>query len=265
MKIAHLQFAPVLGDPQASMEKIDSLIGQCAGADVVVLPELANSGYNFTSKEQAWETSEEVGKGPFSEFLLSKCRQYGFHLVAGINEREGDRLFNSSILVSSEGIIGKYRKMHMFWNEPDFYQPGNLGLPVFDLGFCKLGMLICFDWIHPEVWRIMAMKGADLICHPSNLVLPGFCQKAIPVHALMNRIYVITANRVGTEGDKTFTGMSVIADPKGDVIHQASQSEEEVGIVDMDVTLARDKMMTPRNHLFDDRRPEEYALLCEKK
>ncbi|MBU0520394.1 carbon-nitrogen hydrolase [bacterium] len=265
MKIAHLQFAPVLGDPQASMEKIDSLIGQCAGADVVVLPELANSGYNFTSKEQARESSEEVGKGPFSEFLLSKCRQYGFHLVAGINERDGDSLYNSSILVSSDGIIGKYRKMHLFWNEPDFYQSGNLGLPIFDLGFCKLGMLICFDWIHPEVWRIMAMKGADLICHPSNLVLPGLCQKAIPVHAMMNRIYVITANRVGAEGDKTFTGMSVIADPKGDVIHQASQSEEEAGIVDLDVTLARDKMMTPLNHLFDDRRPEEYALLCEKK
>ncbi len=263
MKIAHLQFAPVLGDTQASMEKIDNLIGQCEGADLVVLPELANSGYNFVSKEQAWETSEEIGAGPFFQYLVSLCEKYGFYLVAGINERQSDKLYNSSVLISSEGVIGKYRKMHLFWNEPDYFEPGDLGLPLFDIDSCKLGMLICFDWIYPEVWRIMALKGADLICHPSNLVLPGFCQKAIPVHALMNRVYIVTANRVGTEGDKTFTGLSVIANPKGDVLHQASQSGEEVGMVEMNVELARDKMMTPRNHLFNDRRPAEYSLITK--
>ncbi|MHC4628266.1 MAG: nitrilase-related carbon-nitrogen hydrolase, partial [Planctomycetota bacterium] len=208
MKISYIQFSPVLGDPEASMAMIESLLGRCEGADIVVLPELAKAGYNFESKEQAWDTSEEIGKGPFVESLVSESDRYRFYIVAGLNERDGDKLYNTSVLVNSEGLVGKYRKMHLFWDEPDIFEPGDLGLPVFDIGFCKLGMLICFDWIFPEVWRIMAMKGADLICHPSNLVLPGFCQKALPVHALMNRIYVVTANRIGTEGELTFTGLS---------------------------------------------------------
>jgi len=264
MKVGFIQFAPVLGNRDASIEKIDRLIPRSIDADVLVLPELANSGYNFQSKEQAWETSEDAKNGVFVQYLTSLCARCNFHIISGLNERDGDHLFNSSVLIGPKGYLGKYRKMHLFKDEPDTFEPGNLGLPVFDIGLCKLGMLICFDWIHPEVWRILALKGADLICHPSNLVLPGFCQKAIPVHAMTNRIYVVTANRIGTEVDITFTGLSTIADPKGEVLAQASATEEETAVVDMDVNLARDKMMTPRNHLFEGRRPEEYVLLTEK-
>lgn len=124
-------------------------------------------------------------------------------------------------------------------------------------------MLVCFDWIFPEVWRILALKGAEIICHPSNLVLPGFAQKAIPIHALTNRVYIVTANRIGAEGDLLFTGLSTIANPRGDVLVQASQKKEEVGTQDIDITMARDKMVTPRNDLLGDRRPKEYTLLTE--
>ncbi|TKJ40783.1 carbon-nitrogen hydrolase [candidate division LCP-89 bacterium B3_LCP] len=263
MNIGFIQFSPVLGDPDASIEKIKRLINQCEGADLVVLPELSNSGYNFESKEQAWELSEEIPKGKFCDFIQTEARERGIHIVAGVNERDGERLYNTAILTGPEGIIGKYRKTHLFWDEPDIFLPGDLGLPVFDIGECRLGILICFDWIFPEVWRVLALKGADLVCHPSNLVIPGLCQKAIPVHALTNRIYIITANRIGTEGNLTFTGLSTIADPKGKVLIQASSSEEEVGVVDMNISLARDKMITPRNHAFNDRRPELYSLLTE--
>ncbi len=263
MKIGFLQFEPILGDREANMKKIGRLLNTDAETGLIVLPELCHSGYNFASREQAWETSEEIGKGVFVEFLVSLARERRCHIVAGINERDKDRLYNASVLVGPEGVIGKYRKMHLFWNEPDIFQAGDLGLPVFDIGSCRIGMLICFDWIFPEVWRILALKGADLVCHPSNLVLPGFCQKAIPVHAMINRIYIITANRIGTEGELTFTGLSVIADPKGEVIAQAAQNTEVIKVAEMDLNLARDKMMTPRNHVFKDRRPEEYRLLCE--
>ena len=148
-------------------------------------------------------------------------------------------------------------------NEKDYFEPGDVGLPVFDIGVCKLGMLVCFDWIFPEVWRILALKGVDVICHPSNLVLPGFAQRSVPIHALTNRVYVVTANRIGMEGDLVFTGLSMIANPKGDVLVQALQMEEEVGIVDVDVGLARDKMITARNDIFADRRPNDYAFLLE--
>jgi predicted amidohydrolase len=122
-------------------------------------------------------------------------------------------------------------------------------------------MLVCFDWMFPEVWRILALKGADLICHPSNLVLPSLAQQAVPIHALTNRVYVVTANRIGTEGNLSFTGLSIIANPKGEVLLQASPTGGEVGLVEADLELARDKQITARNHIFADRRPEEYAFL----
>ena len=126
-----------------------------------------------------------------------------------------------------------------------------------------LTLLVCFDWQFPEVWRILALQGADVICHPSNLVLPGLAQRAVPIHALTNRVYTVTANRVGVEGDLRFTGLSTIAGPRGDVLCQASPTEEEVGLVEVDLTLARDKAVTPRNHIFADRRPAEYTLLLD--
>jgi len=137
-------------------------------------------------------------------------------------------------------------------------------LPIFDIGLCKIGLLVCFDWIFPEVWRILALKGADIICHPSNLVLPGFAQKAIPIHALLNHVYVVTSNRIGTERDLSFTGLSTIANPKGEILVQASQTSEEVRIKEIDLNSARDKMITKRNNILADRRPEEYSLLTEK-
>ena len=264
MKIGFIQFAPVLGDVQATIRKIDGLIDQTKITDILVLPELCNSGYNFTSFEEAWETSEKIENSIFINYLISKCKQFNLYIVSGFNERDNKNLYNSAILIGPKGYIGKYRKLHLFMNEKDYFKPGNISLPVFDIGLCKIGMLVCFDWIFPEVWRILALKGAEIICHPSNLVLPGLAQKAVPIHALTNRIFTITANRIGTEGDLSFTGLSTIANPNGDILFQASRTEEETVMKDIDIRLARDKIITKKNDLFSDRRPEEYSILTEK-
>lgn len=261
MKIGLMQFAPTLGDAEATRATIERLAGEAAGADLLVLPELCNSGYNFASVDQAWQTSEEVG-GPFTQFLEALCRLHGFYAVSGLNERDGDHIYNSAILVGPCGYQGRYRKLHLFMNEVDFFQPGDQGLPVFDLGFCRVGMLVCFDWIYPEAWRVLALAGADVICHPANLVLPGLAQRAVPIRALTNRVYVVTANRVGTEGELTFTGLSTIAGPRGELLAQTPAEREAVVVVEADVALARDKQITPRNHLLAGRRPEAYAPLC---
>jgi predicted amidohydrolase len=264
LKIGFIQFAPVLGDLKTTIRKIDGLIDQSKTTDILVLPELCNSGYNFTSFEEAWETSEKIENSIFINYLTSKCKKFNLHIVSGFNERDNNNLYNSAILIGPKGYIGKYRKLHLFMNEKDYFKPGNIGLPVFDIGLCKIGMLVCFDWIFPEVWRIVALKGAEIICHPSNLVLPGLAQKAVPIHALTNRIFTITANRIGTEGDLSFTGLSTIANPHGDIVFQASQTEQETVIKDIDIRVARDKIITKKNDLFSDRRPEEYTLLTEK-
>jgi predicted amidohydrolase len=264
LDIGFVQFAPVLGNLQATIERIEELSTQCAGADLLVLPELCNSGYNFASKEQAWATSEEIAGSDFIRYLESLCARLGCHIVSGMNERCGSHLYNTAVLVGPQGYVGKYRKLHLFFNEKDFFEPGDVGLPVFDIGASRIGMLVCFDWIFPEAWRVLTLKGADIICHPSNLVLPGLAQQAVPVHALINRIYVVTANRVGSEGDLTFTGMSTIADPRGQVLAQGSRTHPEVSRVEMDISLARTKDITARNNLFDDRRPQEYQLLTKQ-
>lgn len=263
MRVGYMQCAPVLGDRDATIRKIDALIRQSLPCDLLVLPELCNSGYHFESYAQAWETSEAVEASAFLQFLEAKCRERGMHIVSGFNERGPDGLYNSAVLVGPQGVMGTYRKLHLFLNEKDFFRPGNQGLPVFAIEGCTIGVLICFDWIFPEAWRVLALKGADLICHPSNLVLPGLAQRGVPIQALMNRVYTITANRTGTERDLTFTGCSTIAGPRGDILFQATATEEAVGIVEVDITLARDKKITPRNDLFADRRPEEYAYLLE--
>ncbi len=262
IKAGFIQFRPILGDLQLNMENLSVLIEQASGADLIVIPELANSGYNFESRGEAFQLAEETGKSEFVNFLTEKSREYNLHIVSGFNEKEGDKLFNTSILVNPKGLIGKYRKIHLFMNEFDIFEKGNLGLPVFDLGFCKMGMLVCFDWIFPEVWRILALKGADLICHPSNLVLP-YAQQAVPVHGMINKYFVITANRYGTERGVTFSGKSFISDPVGKTLVTAKPDEDSVEIVEIDILQSRNKMITARNHTLNDRFPENYGELIQ--
>ncbi len=260
MKIAIIQFEPLLGKLKQTMSKLSSLLSTCKDADLIILPELANSGYNFNSKEEALEYSEDLKNSEFVNFLIENVKKLNAGIVAGINERDGEKLYNSAILVDETGVIGKYRKLHLFLNEPDFFEKGDTGLPIFDFKGYKIGMLICFDWMIPEIWRQMALNNVDLICHPSNLVLP-YAQSVIPAYAIINHIYIATANRIGTERGVTFSGQSIVANPFGIVIGQLSKTKEEVLIVDVNLELSRNKNITERNHLFDDRRLDVFCDL----
>lgn len=257
-KISVIQFEPALADPEENTRRLQPLLDMIEGSRLVILPELANSGYNFKDYKEAYSCSEVIGKdGIFQDFLLNQARAKNIYIVSGITEREEDRLYNSAILAGPDGIIGKYRKMHLFMNEKDIFQKGDAGLPVFDLGGFKIGIMICFDYLFPEPWRIMAQKGADLICHPSNLLTEN-AHRCLPGISLMNRIYIATANRTGTERGITFNGRSVFTDPTGIITGMASPDKDEVISFEIDTQLSGNKMITPRNHVFDDRRPENY-------
>jgi predicted amidohydrolase len=258
--IGYIQFQPTLGDIEANIEKIESLLPSAEKADLVVLPELANSGYNFATREDALKCSEEISKSRFIEYLISRAAKQNQYIVAGLNERVGEELFNTSVIVGPKGYMGKYQKIHLFLNEKDIFKPGEAGLPVFDIGFGKTSMLICFDYIFPEVWRIIAMKGADIICHPSNLITTN-AQKCIPAQAFMNKVFIITSNRYGTEGDITFSGKSFITNPDAEIIDVAVAENDAVSVVGIDLSLARNKFVTPRNHVFEDRIPLNYKDL----
>ncbi len=261
MKAGFIQFTPELCNVDATITRLEKLFGDAPAADLLVLPELCNSGYNFPTRKDAWGASEEISDSRFIAFLTEQCRKKKIYIVSGLCERDGFKLYNSSVLVGPDGYIGKYRKIHLFYNEKDIFSAGDVGLPVFTTPIGNIGMLVCFDWMFPEVWRILALKGADVICHSSALVLPGFAQRSVPVHALINHVYVITANRTGTEHGLTFTGMSTVANPKGEVVYQAAAGSDEVCAFNFDLELVRNKFITPRNHIFEDRRPEAYEEL----
>ncbi len=262
-EIATVQFEPCLGDIKQSIMRLLPLLGQaCERADLVVLPELSDTGYSLGSRDRAMALASPVEHNLLAQTLSTHAANHSCHIVGGICEREGDRLFNSSILVGPEGLVGTYRKLHLFMDEKDIFEPGNLGLPVFDIGPCNVGMLVCFDWYFPEVWRCLALSGADLICHPSNLVLPH-AQRATPIHGMVNRVYVATANRIGSEDELTFTGRSQISGPTGELLATASKGNPETCAAPMDVSRARDKDVTSRNHAFEDRRPGEYKLITD--
>jgi predicted amidohydrolase len=259
IRVALIQFAPSFLEKEKTIQELENLFPEVADADIVVLPELTNSGYDFSDFKQAFYASESIAKSSFIEFLAEKAKQNNQYIVSGFNEREGRRIYNSSVITGPKGYIGVYRKLHLFMREKEFFTPGNLGLPVFDLGFARIGMLICFDWMFPEVWRILAQKGADIICHPSNLVLP-YAQQAVPVHCMINRVFAITCNRVGIEGNLKFTGKSIVADTKGNVLHESSSNRTEVFAADLDIKASRDKMITPFNHIFNDIRCRSYEM-----
>ena len=257
--VSIIQFQPAFAEPEENIRRLEMLFDAVEGSRLIILPELSNSGYNFTGYKEAYQYSEVIGReGIFQDFLIARAKSKDIFIVSGINEREGDKLYNTAILVGTEGILGRYRKVHLFMNEKDIFQRGNTGFPVFDLGGFKIGIMICFDYLFPEPWRIMAQKGADLICHPSNL-LTGNAHHCLPGLSLMNQIFIATANRIGTEGDITFCGRSVFTDPSGRITEMASPDKTEIITTEIDTQISGNKMITARNHVFDDRMPELYV------
>jgi predicted amidohydrolase len=221
-------------------------------ADLMVLPELFNTGYNFSSRRQIEKVAERIPSGYTSQKLLEVSRDRDMTIVAGLAERRGTSLYNSAV-VARHGRAFTYRKVHLFFKEKKFFKPGN----EFKV-FGDLGVMICFDWFFPESARTLMLKGAKIIAHPSNLVLP-FCPHAMKTRCIENRVFAVTADRIGRERDLKYIGRSEIVDTKGRILYCASSNREEVVVRKIDLRDASSKRMTRLNDIILDRRPEVYA------
>jgi predicted amidohydrolase len=263
MKVAALQFSPAFGDIEGNVDKIGTMISR-EDADLYVLPELAFSGYLFESREEAFSLAQQPGDGVFTP-LAQLASAESSTIVVGFAEKDGDSLFNSSLLIRPDGSRAVYRKLHLFGPEKGLFDPGTRAPECFDVGSVRVGMMICFDWIFPEVARSLAIGGADIVCHPANLVL-HHCQDAMVTRCLENRIFAITANRTGSEEragqELTFTGRSQVVAPNGEVLVSAAYDGDDVLVADIDPAAARDKKITQANDVLLDRRPEFYGILC---
>jgi predicted amidohydrolase len=266
MRVGFVQFRPVFGDAAANLETMKRLVSSVR-ADLLVLPELATTGYTFTSPEELARIAEPFGSSPSLDALQALAKERDCALVVGFGESAGGRLYNSSALLTPEGDRKLYRKIHLFGAENLFFTPGDIPFAVHDWRGVKLGIMICFDWFFPESMRTLALKGAQIVCHPVNFVLP-WGPKAMTVRSLENRVFSITANRYGTEtrGDYSFSfiGQSQVVSPMGEVLASAPAEGDSAAVVEIDPAQALNKKLNKFNDLFECRRPEFYGEITEK-
>src|SRR5438132_13426239 len=213
MRVAVAQIDPKLGEPGRNLDVCVARIedAAAAGAQLIVLPECAIPGYMFDSPEEAMPYAEEI-PGPSTEALERESRRLGIHAVCGLIERDGDALRNSAVLGGPDGLIGTYRKTHLpFLGVDRFAVPGD-EFPVYETTLGRIGVEICYDLRFPEVTRSLALKGADLVAHPTNFPVAARIQTELitVARAAENRVYLLTANRVGKERWGEFCGWSQI-------------------------------------------------------
>ena len=257
VRVGFYQYDPQFGEVAKNLDTVTTKLQQ-ADADLIVLPELFATGYQFVSQQEVQHLAEPVPGGQTTDRLVEIAKRRRMHIVAGLPEKTANGCYNSAVVVGPSGFLGCYRKTHLYYEETLFFTPGDSGFHVWDIGLAKIGVIICFDWYYPEAARSLAVQEADILCHPSNLVLPN-CPDSMPVRCLENRIFAVTCNRIGSEarGGKdrlTYIGQSEVITPKGLIQYRASRDGEDLAIVDIDPTEARNKSLNRYNDLLRDRR-----------
>lgn len=251
------------------VEMIEQAAGQ--GAQVVCLQEIFFGPYFCAQQEPKWFQTAEPDDGPTVETMREVARKHELVLVVPFFEKELEGVFyNTAVVIDADGsVAGKYRKTHIpqvgpiFW-EKYFFKPGNLGYPVFDTRVGRIGVFICYDRHFPEPARMLGLHGAQLTFNPSATIesLSRYLwELEQPAHAVANGFFVGAVNRVGEElvEGARFYGSSYFCDPRGQIIAQASDRDDEVLVADLDLAMIDEVRTTWQ--FFRDRRPETYAEL----
>lgn len=273
--------AAVQSDPQVGLENKNANVGatlcQIAeaagnGARLVVLPELASTGYSFDTREEAYAHAESVPDGPTCAAWIQAAAEHDIYIVAGIAESEGVKLYDTAVLIGPEGYIGRYRKTHLWNREKLIFTPGS-EYPVFDTRIGRIGLLVCWDIWFPEVARILTAQGADVICSVNNWVWTppplfddaGNCMASYLTmgasHA--NSVPIVAADRVGQERGGKFLGCSLITGVNGWPIDGIADAEAEtIKYADLDIVASRSAVVWGAlNDLPRDRRTDLYDQL----
>jgi len=265
MKIGFYQYRPAFGRIGANLNKVLKKL-EGVEADIIVLPELAFTGYYFKDREETLRLAEDPRDSNTVHQLTELCSRNDFHLVTGFTERVGDKVYNSALLIGPDGIEHTYRKLHLFNEEKFWFDAGDIPLSVQTVRGARIGIMVCFDWVFPEVTRVLALQGAEIICQPANLVL-AYCQQTMLTRSLENRVFSVTCNRFGADkrpqGELKFTGRSQIVATNGDRLESAASQREALVIADIDPIQAHDKHITQHNDVLADRRPEFYRSLLD--
>ncbi|MBI5468677.1 MAG: acyltransferase [Deltaproteobacteria bacterium] len=264
-----LQAAP---EKEKNLSKAALLIDLAVqeGARIVALPQLFNTRWFAHSIDSANFSASEREDGPTVSLMRETAAKRGVVIIAPIFEEDKGGYYNTAFVLGVNGeIIGKYRKVHVpqipLWEERAYFKPGNLGFPVFDTPFGKIGVQLCWDIFFPEGFRALALKGAEMVFAPTASAFEHSHKKwerAIAAAAHANGMYIFRVNRVGKEEKQEFYGKSFCVRPDGEFVHRPSGSSEGVVLADMDMT----EVARVRNEwvFLKDRRPGEYKGLLEQ-
>ena len=269
--------APLAEIKERMIEKHLEYIRQAAaaGAQIVCLQEIFYGPYFCAEQQVRWyESTEDIPDGPTIRLMRDVARKHRIALIVPIYEREQEGVFyNTAAVIHNDGTyLGKYRKTHIphvapgFW-EKFYFRPGNLGYPVFDLGFAKIGVYICYDRHFPEGARALGLHGAEIVFNPSATVAglsDHLWKLEHPAHAVANGYFIGAINRVGTEAPWNigeFYGSSYFCDPRGRIFALASRDKDEVLTADLDLDMIAEVRRTWQ--FFRDRRPEMYQDLVK--
>jgi len=266
VRVGFAQYDVHFGEYNKNLAAVTRLAEAAPEADLLVFPELGLTGYEFKDAAEVERYAEPASSGRTVEAIKELAARLDTTIVIGYPEYTTAGCYNAAMLVQPNGATVNYRKMHLFSREQELFIPGNAPPQVAETPAGRVGIMICFDWLFPETARILAVQGAQIIAHPSNLVL-NYCQKAMYCRSLENAVYILTANRIGTEeraGRKlTFTGQSQLTSPDGETLIAAGTDEETVLLTEIDPAQADNKLITPLNDRITNRRPELYSQLAE--
>lgn len=274
IKVAAVQINPKLMKNADNLAKIleRTREASAAGADLIVFPECALTGYVFHSRKEALPYAETV-PGPATAALAGLCRELGVHVVFGLLEADGMNLYNAAVLVGPEGLVGGYRKNHLPYLGVDrFVDPGNRPFRVHKTPVGNIGMHICYDCNFPESARVMTLQGADILALPTNWPTgrAHISRYVINTRALENKVHVVAVDRVGVERGVRFLGRSKIANAAGDTQATGSARREEILYAELSLKQARRKHIVIKPGEFEidyirDRRPEIYGDITAAK
>jgi predicted amidohydrolase len=247
------------------------MIDQAAdqGAKLIVLPELSDSGYVFESRNEAYSLSGTVATSPTIEAWAKIAKARRIYMVGGFSERESEALYNSAAVIGPDGVIGVYRKNHLWGAENLFFERGNLGFPVFNTQLGRVAALICYDGWFPEAWRLCALQGADIVCVPTNWVpmrsqpdaMPSMSSILCMAAAHSNSMFVAAACRTGIERGQPFIGQSLIVNHEGwPIAGPAGREDTTILLAECNLSDARRKRtLNDFNQVVRDRRSDLYG------
>ncbi|TYR80509.1 hypothetical protein FZC66_09025 [Priestia megaterium] len=251
MKVATYQFDIRFGDKEFNLKKIDHSL-ENVNADLIVLPEFFTTGILFSGKEQILKQAELIPGDYTCNKLIEIASKHRCHLIGSIIEIDNGSLYNTAVVIGPDGYIGKQRKIHLPNYEKQFFAHGD-ELNVFNIKDTKVGVITCFDCWFPEASRILASKGAQIICHSANIISAS-TYDIVKVRAMENVVFFISSNRIGSESNQeqawSFRGESRIIDPKGNILAM-SKEEEELLVTEIDSTIAIEKKTEDCNDLLN--------------